>query len=460
MYRRILPLSVVMLMFLSCQGGGGYRDMAMITDAERNLKGIRNALEEYWVDHGTYPEESTDLEVALRPYFLKVRFKENKDAPLHSANIDNASNQLEKATNLIANVRRQVEPLLDSSSQEVLVSHIENIENLISQYGFSLEAGELSSVDIKADEEFDIIIGLLKSMNPDSLILKIEDDLIDKGKETIHSLLIFGGMLLEFEFDTLRKSDVIYKVDAISETFKVYEATLTHQTFAQTQVVLPEREIGDIEAILSETELDEKQIQILEDVKQNINQYRSLEIQKEDAAILQKGIQSLKRAKAIIAIYEKTMIKVVQVSAIILRANITLRQMANSIEDYRRKYGSYPSQDIDLDSLLHPYFIEVTMGGDTIDRYEEALSSLIELPSYYAPDPVAGFELRAEVPNVSKTQVFCRAEIISDWDNVLSSFSEEPVYRTMKPELTYFISVRAKDSRNTLISERSPIREK
>ncbi len=459
MYKSVLPLCIVFLVILSCQGGGGYRDRAMITDAERNLRSIRNALEEYWVDNETYPEEGVDLETALNPYFLKVRFKENKDAPLNSANVENARNQLENVSNLLLGVKRQAIPLLDSASREVMLPNIGRIQNLIGQYKLELE-GEDVSVDMNADQEFNTVISWFKDMNPDSIIEATEEELIASGKETMLKLSTLKGMVAGLEMDSLKKTDVIDRIDAIYETFKVYEALLTHQTFAQAQVVLPEREIGDIETLLRDEELDERQFGTIEDVRQCINQYRFVEITKEDTKTLLKSIQSMERADAIMSTYEKTLRDEALVSSVILRANTALKKMSDAMEDYRRDIGSYPPQDIDLESILHPYFIEVTMGGDTIDRYEEALTNFVEIPSYLTADPVMGFELKAVVANRERTPIFVRAEIISDWNDVLSAFSEPPVYRTIDPEVTYFLTARAKDSKNTLISDRSPVRTK
>lgn len=459
MYKKVLPLCIVALLVLTCQGGGGYRDRAMITDAERNLGNIRNALEEYWVDNGTYPKEGTNLEKALHPYFLKIRIKENKDAPLHSANVENARNQMENAEGFLYRVKRQAVPLLDSISKDALLSHIERIEELINQYRVEIEGGK-AAIDINANQEFSSMLAQLKSMNPDSIIDKTEGELIDRGKEIINKLGVLKNAVSGLEMDPLKKTDIISKIDAISQTFRVYEATLTHQTFAEAQVVVPEHEIGDIEIMLGDVELTAEQLGILEDVKQLINQYRSLEIKYDDAEIFKGSIQSLERASAIIYAYENTLRRDVQISSVILQANIALRKMANALEDYRRDNGQYPPQDINLDSILHPYFIEVTMGGDTIDRYDKALSNFVEMPSYYTDDPTLDFELKATVANEARTPIFIQSEIISDWNEVLSAFSEPPVYRTINPKVTYFLTAKAKDSRKTLVCERSPVRGK
>jgi hypothetical protein len=457
MYKKILPLSLIILIVLACQRGGGYRDIAMITDAERSLRGVRNSLEEYWVDNGTYPEEGVDLETTLRPYFLRVRFKENEDAAIHSANIENARNQLENITNLLANVKRQAVPQLDSSTQKELLSHMERVQNLISQYVLEVEAIKIPSMDINTQDEFKAMIDILRRVNPDSLISEIDNDLIEKGREITHSIEELKDSIAVLPLDSVEMAEAVDKADAISRTFKVYEAYLTHQTIAEAEIVIPEREFENIEAILGM--LDSPPVQIMESIRQGINQYRSLEMRKDDATYLLSGTQTLERAMATMSKYEAAVRKNVQKSAMILKANVALHRMADAIEDYKRNNGAYPPEGIDLEPVLHPYFIEITIGGDTIDRYEKNLSYLEEFPSYLATDPKSGFELRARVANNARAPIFCRVEIVSDWNKVVSAFAQGPAYRTGDPKLTYFLTAEAKDRRNTLICERPPLRE-
>ncbi|MDO9575015.1 MAG: hypothetical protein Q7J55_00630 [bacterium] len=457
--KKILLLSLVILTVFACQRGGGYRDMAMITDAKRNLRGVKNALEEYWVDNATYPEEGTDLEAVLKPYFLRVRYKENEDAAIHAASIQNARNQLDNITNLLANAKRQIVPRLDSCLQKEMLPHMERVGNLISQYMLEIEAIEIPPVEIDVEDELKAMLDILKEVNPELVISEIDDNLVQKGREIIQSLDELKKRIAERVLDSVMVMNATYKADAISRTFKVYEAYLTHQPLAQAEVVIPEREFENIETVLDTLAFDSLLIQVMEDIRGGINQYRSLEMRKDDMAVLLSGIQMIERATAIMLKYEGTIRKNVQTSAIVLEANVALHKMAKAIESYRREIGVYPPEDAALDSILHPCFIEITMGGDTIDRYEENLSYLEGFPSYLVVDPTSGFELRARVANEARTPIFSRVEIVSDWEKVVSAFAQGPTYRTIDPKVTYFLTAMAKDSRKTLICERSPVRE-
>ncbi len=457
MYKKILLLSLMVLAILACQGGGGYRDMAMITDAERSLRGVRNALEEYWVDNETYPEEEADLETVLRPYFLRVRFKENDDAAIHSANIENARNQLENITSLLANVKRQAIPQLDSSMGEKLLSHMERVQDLISQYELEIEATEMPALDINTKNEFKAMLDILKGVNPDSIVSEIDNKLIGKGGEIIHSMEELKDKISKLPLDSARITDVVNKSDAISKTFKVYEAYLIHKPISEAEVVVPEREFQNIEVILDTLALDSSLIFVMENIRQGINQYRSLEIHKSDMTSMFNAIEALERAMAILLKYENTARKDVQKTAIILKASVALHKMMEAIEDYRKENGDYPPEGIDVEPILHSRFIEITMGGDTIDRYEKNLSYLNEFPSYSVIDSKSS-ELRARVANDAKTSIFCRVEIVSDWNKVISAFVQGPIYRTVDPKVTCFLTAKAKDRRNTLICERSSVR--
>ncbi len=58
--------SLVIVLF-GC-GGGGYRDEALLGQAKRSLNRIKNSLEQYWVEKGSYPPEGADLGERLEKF--------------------------------------------------------------------------------------------------------------------------------------------------------------------------------------------------------------------------------------------------------------------------------------------------------------------------------------------------------------------------------------------------------
>jgi len=65
-------LPALILTLSNCERKGTVTDMARIKQADRAAKIIKNALEEYYLKHETYPEEGGDLRQVLLPYVQKV----------------------------------------------------------------------------------------------------------------------------------------------------------------------------------------------------------------------------------------------------------------------------------------------------------------------------------------------------------------------------------------------------
>lgn len=455
MYKYLL-VAAVSLLVSSCQRAGGYRDLAMITDAQRAIRRVRNALEEYWVDHGRYPEEGVDLESLLHPYFTRIRFRQTDDAPLHTAAITNARDQLTSISRLLSGTERQVVPRLDSLYREEFLTSIGRIEQLIASYRLEIEAEEMLPVDIDAEKEIETMLSLLQGLNPDSLLLSMEQQLIEQGDNVIMLAEELKDEIKNLPLDSLKISGIIRKTDGISRTFRIRTSILKGEKIRETDIIVPERELSDIERMLDLP--DSNAIQAIENVRQGIEIYESLEMEKENISFLIVGIKSLERTKSLLIRYERTVRGDVKRSAKIVLANTTLHEMARALESYRRQFGSYPEDRAAIKPVIHHSFIEITMGGDTIDRNEEKLSLFKEFPSYSVTE--SGFMLKARVADDAGTPVFCGVEIISEWDKVVSAFAEEPIYRTEDPQITYFLTARAKDSERTIVFDRPPVRKR
>ncbi len=79
-YLVILSIMSVIFLFSGCTQKGTFKDRAAVKQAERAIKKIRNSLEEYYVEHGHYPNPANDLGEELKPYFLKtIRIPDPKD---------------------------------------------------------------------------------------------------------------------------------------------------------------------------------------------------------------------------------------------------------------------------------------------------------------------------------------------------------------------------------------------
>jgi type II secretory pathway pseudopilin PulG len=72
-YVIVFLLSLSLLLTLnSCKRKGTFTDIAKKKQASRAIKYIRNALEEYYLDHNSYPPDGACLKDVLAPYMKRV----------------------------------------------------------------------------------------------------------------------------------------------------------------------------------------------------------------------------------------------------------------------------------------------------------------------------------------------------------------------------------------------------
>ena len=66
-------LMIALILTVSnCERKGTITDITRIKQAEKAIIHVRNALEEYYIEHNTYPLQGVDLREALAPYMPKT----------------------------------------------------------------------------------------------------------------------------------------------------------------------------------------------------------------------------------------------------------------------------------------------------------------------------------------------------------------------------------------------------
>lgn len=74
----VIMIALAVLMSLSCsENKGSFMDFAAIKDAQRTMTKFTNLMEQYYVEHETYPLDQTVFETDMRPYFITYN-TENK----------------------------------------------------------------------------------------------------------------------------------------------------------------------------------------------------------------------------------------------------------------------------------------------------------------------------------------------------------------------------------------------
>ena len=437
-------LFVAFVFFVGCQGGGGFHDIAKVKQTTHELRRIRNAIEEYKLDHGYYPCEESDLETKLAPYLSKLVYSEGKEAASYSGIVLGAENNLSQMRSALSGCARikderissifaDVQESLELYQKELRGEPVDASDRLGSQYSILPEIKKIQSlIDSLRPEE-------TKSSQKDSLLL-----LGTQIAESIDSLIPMVG-----EEEHLKN---------ISNTFKWYNAKLLKKELKEevrpqgAELYSPE---GEIEA-LKETIKD---MDIILNLQKMVSSYRTVESFIDYYDFLLATRRDLDRISKLVSLFEGKR-NTVKEAAIIVQAQTTLHRMADALRDYRKEKGKFPSQDTGIDSLLHLYFIETKMGGEQIDRWSSALGWFSDGYIYKTKDPTTGFVLSAKVNNKTHTRIRCAVSVQNQWDKITSVFACPPIYTTPDSTHTYFIRVRAKDTGRTWVTDRPTITKK
>ncbi len=416
--------------FIGCQSGGGFQDIALVKQAKGKLRQIRNALEEYKLDYGTYPAEGSDLKVKLAPYLSKLFYFTGEETSEYTRITLGAQNNL----NQIRNVLSKCSMIKDPEVKEIF----DDIQESLKLHEAVLDGKEeeISSVSTELSKLQKVLDGLkpleLKDLKQDSLVNVAS--LIIASVET--SIPSFQGEALK-------------RLENIKNTFKCYKADLLGKKLnGKKELYSPQgelaalREITDSLSILPLQEL----IDSYYELKSGIDYCDFL-------LTIQRDIEE--RASKLVSMLDAKMPEAKR-AAIVVQAEASLRKMADVIRDHRREKGRFPEQGVNLDSILHPYFVETTMSGEQIDRWVDALSWFNSGPLYKTDNPDMGFMLEAQVNNLARTPIFIKVRIENKWDEVISAFSGLPTYKTPDSTQTYFIKARANDTGLTWVTERPP----
>lgn len=416
---------------VGCQSGGDFRDLALVKQSKRELRRIRNAIEEYKLDHNAYPPEGTDLKAALAPYLFKFTYTEGKNLAPYTSIVLSTRNNLDELNASLSGCARVKDSLVEQA-----------FNNLLS----SLKAYELllSGEDIKiAPIEPDIskLQTLITRVNPMERKSSTGDSLIKTGTQIISMIKRLLPSAINEEPEHLNN---------IKSTFEWYDAELTGKKINQpTERFSPEAEL------LTLQELRNDSTAFLE-LQNLISSYRRLESSVAYYEFLTSLIKDIDRSQKILKMFNEKL-REASKAAKIVQAQAILRRMADALRDYRRNEGKFPAPDTDIESILHPYFIETTMSGEQIDRWQASLKWLTGVPAYKTKDENMEFTLTTQVNNESKLHIFQDLSIQNQWDEIVSVFSEPLIYTTPDPSKTYFIKAKAKDTGKTLLTDRPPV---
>ncbi len=425
-------LCFIFLVIAGCGSGGGVQDIALITQAKKEIKRLRNALEEYKLDYETYPAQGSDLKVRLAPYLSKFFYYKGEETSEYTRSVLSAQNNLNQVRNALSGFGMIKEPEIKEmfsniqKSFELYVAVLNGKDEKISSVSSQLVKLKETIENLKIQE--------LKILKQDSLIEVIAkvivnvDSLIPNAQE--EELKHFGN---------------------IRNTFRWYESELLDKKLdEETELYSPQGEL----TALKENEDSLHLMQILP-LQELIESYYEINSEIDYCDFLVATQKDIDRALKLVSMLDDKMPKAKE-SSIIVQAEASLQRMADVIRDYRKGKGEFPKQDVNIDSILHPYFVETTMSGGRIDRWQNALNWFYSGPIYESEDPYESFTIKAEVNNPARTPIFVQVRIENKWDEVVNAFSGAPIYTTSDSIQTYFIKARANDNALTWVTERPP----
>jgi hypothetical protein len=436
--KRLKPFSFVsfltslafLLTLCGCQSSGGFHDMAFVKQAQKGIRGIRNALEEYKIDHGTYPGPDCDLGTALTPYVSKTMYSEGKGATEFTRAVLAAQNNFNQVGNATSGCSR----IRDIRVKEAYARIVESLKSY---------ERVLGGVD---EDILPVGVEIAKLQN-------LIDELDPAGTKTLNKTVLIetAGRIIavtELLAETGEEEGVKH-LHNIKSTFQWYKANLEGKKLEEEiERYSPETEIVALKEVVAESSVVE--------LEELVNSYCELESARDYYDFLMAVHADLDRALQVASMLDESMVEA-KTAAVVVQAQANLHRMADAIRDHRREEGTFPEAGTDIDSILHPYFVEETMSGERIDRWEDALDWFSEGPTYTTEDCKVNFEIRARVSNEPRTHIAGKVEVQNQWTKIVGVFSEPPVYQTPDSSRTYFLKGRAKDSGLTWVTERPPV---
>lgn len=409
------------MIVVGCTQRGGIKDKALVKQAQKSINIIKNAIEEYKIDNKSYPEENSNLKELLAPYLSRAIYSESKVVTSAEKVLLNAQNKLEEIKEKLKQFER-IEEIKKEFAQSC--EGIKEWENLLNG-----REGEVS----KLKESVTKIKTKLQKINPQQKVKEIKDSLllsIGESKKIINLLL-----------PQVKKREHLLN---IKKTLEWEEAKLKGEKITPEERYSLESELFYLQEEIPDTHVLVASIATLNSLKERQIYYNYVSQLSPKVDTLLTLISSL-----------LPFLPSVHQSGIIISAYSYLHKMADAIQDYKRENGKFPSENINIDSLLHHYFVETTISGKIIDRWEEVCSWFTSPIDYKLLEN--GFSLQSKAKDNNNTLIKIEVKLHNKWEELISSFDTPPIYTTC--EGGYFLKAKAKDSGKTWVSARPSFKE-
>lgn len=440
MKKFVLIAVIFSLILISCGGEDIFAGEAYRLKAEQGLKEIRNALAVYKISRGKYPDE-VNWEKELRPYFRKERFPDPRWVTKRKMLVMSAKNDISQVRGILKELKRKIY-FADTTLQKKIMDFLGPIDSSITFADYEVtEAVRYDYRDISPE-----LLGLYEFVS--HLKISNEKKEIMNRMERQHKKL--NGEINDLKFEMIGEDSIFNNVveNAFKVTLNVIEGSYLNfkGKVAPTEESLTVHSDAIDNLILK---LDAKKnsllVKELNKLDEEITYYTR---GKDNIEFLNYLNELKKKLPASMSLfdnyYHKNRENVIEANAV-LNGYAALVNLHSLVKFYEDQHDSIPEGNL----------YELLKEDEDMKEIREDINSD---PYLYLEDD--GYRLETKALDKNKTPLVLKIDFINTYDNIVKqSFSKGPYYSTNDSNTIFFIFVKAKDKRQTIITIRPKFRE-
>jgi len=440
MNRFVLFIVIITLILISCGGEDTFAGRAYRLRAEQGLKEIRNSLAAYKISNGKYPDESS-WETDLKTYFRREQFPDPKWVTSRKMLVMAAKNNISQVKGITQELKRKIY-FADTTLQKDILKFIGPIDSVLTFAEYEVtEAVRYDYRDIGPVimELYEFIINLN----------------ITEEKEKIIGNMEKQYKILNSEIDALETEllgeDSIFNM-SVENAFKVSRDVVDKglQNVKGNIIISPESLTVHSDAIDKITlKLNPKKDTLLVKKLGNLEEIISYFIRGKDYIDFLDYLNELKKKlpasiRLFDEYYNKNREPVIQANKV-LNGYAALVNARSLIKFYEDQHDSLPRGNL----------YELFKDDEDMKEIREDLAS-----DPYINIGEDGYTIEATAKNDNQTPISLNIDFVNTYEDIVKeSFSKGPFYYTNDSNTTFFIVVKAKDERQTIITTRPKFRE-
>lgn len=431
----LILISIVVI--LGCSEVGGFSDQAKILKAQGTIVKLRNALEEYRFDKGSYPGNKSDWVNLISPYFTKEVVFETKDITDYKMVLMSSDNTISQVTGVITEFRRK-SMLADSSLVHNIFVTTTEIDSLLGLLEIEIRTGRRIDMD-NPIPYFEKLNNLITNIDINERKKYYMDKIAsDRGRivKSIESLktTVEGIVIL----DDTTKALVEYlktSIDTIySNATKISTTTFSEKGLPNTDIPL-NKVMNLLDPKKNILELD-----LIEKLRSDINNYKNNYWNIEFLNYLVNFKKKLPTTMNLLKDFLNKQREQTFFANSVMNVYNYLDKLRLLVSYYRSSFGGLPKGDLSV------YF------ADSL-YYKDGIHLISSNPSLEIKD--GGYIIKCNARNKENTEVRLIVNYINNLQDLIKeSFAATPEYYTSDSTITFFLKAQAKDVLKSIITTR------